>query len=148
MLISCINFLWIVTIQIQTRNVRDQIGKENTTISLMDCKIINLYIYQKRKEKKDYNVWSRLQKVIWCLSILFLHVKSKSWSPKKYEVKGLNKYNSNQFMASQNLLYNFFKWISNEIFFQRFSVFETHFQESSILQEIKISMDTFVQNLE
>jgi len=31
----------------------------------------------------------------------------KSWSPKKYEVKGPNMHNPNQFMASQNLLYNF-----------------------------------------
>jgi len=28
---------------------------------------------------------------------------------KKYEVEGPNKHNPNQFMASQNLLYNFFK---------------------------------------
>jgi len=33
----------------------------------------------------------------------------KNWAPKKYEDKGPNMHNSNQFMASQNLLYNFFK---------------------------------------
>jgi len=33
--------------------------------------------------------------------------KLKSWSPKKYEVKGPNMHNPNQFMAFQNLLHNF-----------------------------------------
>jgi len=33
----------------------------------------------------------------------------KKWLPKKYKVEGPNKYNPNQFMASQNLLYNFLK---------------------------------------
>jgi len=64
----------------------------------------------------------------------------KSWSPKKYEDKEPNMHNPNQFMASQNLLYNSFKWISNVIFFLQSSVFETHFQESSILQKVKIAM--------
>jgi len=31
----------------------------------------------------------------------------KNWCPKKYEVKGHNMHNSNKFIASQNLLYNF-----------------------------------------
>jgi len=42
----------------------------------------------------------------------------KSWLPKKYEVEGPNKYNLHQYMDFQNLLYNFFKWISSVIFFQ------------------------------
>jgi len=57
----------------------------------------------------------------------------KSWSPKKYENKGPNMHNSNQFMASQNLFYNSFKWISTMIFSPRSSVFEVHFQEPSIV---------------
>jgi len=52
------------------------------------------------------------------------HMSSlKSWSPKKYEDKGPNMYNPNQFMTSQNLLNNFFKWISNVIFSH---VFKAH----------------------
>ncbi len=38
-----------------------------------------------------------------CISIL------KSWSPKKYEAKEPNTHKPNQFMAFQNLLYNFLK---------------------------------------
>jgi len=33
----------------------------------------------------------------------------KSWLPKKYEDKGPNMRNPNQFMASLNLFYDFFK---------------------------------------
>jgi len=44
-------------------------------------------------------------KVIWSL---FLHVKPKKIGPPKYEIKGHNMHNPNQFMASQNLLYIFF----------------------------------------
>jgi len=33
----------------------------------------------------------------------------KKLLPKKYEVEGLNKYNPNQFVTSQNLPYNFKK---------------------------------------
>jgi len=43
----------------------------------------------------------------------------KNWLPKKYEVEGPNKYNPNQFMASQNLLYYFFKQISSVISFPK-----------------------------
>jgi len=50
--------------------------KENTTVSLMDWKII-MFDHEGVK----------IAKVIWSLSILFSHVKSKNWSPKKYEVK-------------------------------------------------------------
>jgi len=71
----------------------------------------------------------------------------KSWSPKKYEVKGPNIHNLNQFMTSQNLLFNLFKQISNVIFSPRSSVFEAHFQEPSTLRKVKIAMDTLVQNL-
>jgi len=40
----------------------------------------------------------------------------------------------NQFIASQNLPYGFFKWISNVIFPPISSVFEAHFQEPSTLE--------------
>jgi len=72
----------------------------------------------------------------------------KSQSPKKYDIKGPNAHNPNQFMASQNLPYNFFKWISNVIFSPRSSVFEAHFQEPSTLWKVKIAMDTLAQNHE
>jgi len=72
----------------------------------------------------------------------------KSWSPKKYEVRGPNMYNHNQFIAFQILLYNFFKWISNVIFSPRSNVFEAHFQEPSTLWKVKIAIGTFAQNLE
>jgi len=72
-------FLKIVTIQIQIRHVRDHMGKENTIISLMDWKIIMF-------DHEDI----KTVKVIWSLSIFFPHVKSKKWSPKKYELKGYN----------------------------------------------------------
>jgi len=39
-LISWINFFWIVTVQIQTRHSRDHIGKQNTTITLQNWNII------------------------------------------------------------------------------------------------------------
>jgi len=72
----------------------------------------------------------------------------KSWSQKEYEVIGPSMYNSNPFTIFQNLFYNFFKLISNVIFFPRSSVFEAHFQESSTLQEVKIAMGILAQNLE
>jgi len=56
-------------------------------------------------------------------------------------------HNPNQFMASQNLLYNFFKCILNVTFSPRFSVFEVHLQEPSTLQKVKIAMGTIAQNL-
>jgi len=72
----------------------------------------------------------------------------KSWSPKKYEDKGPNMHNRNQFIASQNLLYDFLKRISNVIFPPRYRVIEAHFQGPSTLQKVKIAMDTLAQNLE
>ncbi len=74
--------------------------------------------------------------VIWSLSILFSPTSNlKNWSPKKYKVKGHNMHNSNQFMVLQNLLYKFFKWTSNFIFFPPSpTVFEAHFQEPSTLE--------------
>jgi len=63
-LIGCINFFWIVTIKIQTRHTIDYVGKENTTISLMNWKIIMF----------DHE-GAETAKVISSLSILFLHVK-------------------------------------------------------------------------
>jgi len=57
-------------------------------------------------------------------------------------------HNSNQFMFFQNLIYIFFKWISNVIFSPRSSVFEAHFQEPSTLRKVKIAMDTLAQHLE
>jgi len=55
----------------------------------------------------------------WCEVFLSSFHKSnlKSWWTKKYELKGPNMHNPNQFMASQNLLYNFFRWNSNVINF-------------------------------
>jgi len=72
----------------------------------------------------------------------------KTWSPQKYEVKGPNMQDPKQFMASQNLLHNFLKCISNAFFSPRFYVFEAHFQELSTLKKVKIAMDTLAQNLE
>jgi len=72
----------------------------------------------------------------------------KIWSPKKYEDKGPNMHHPNQFMASQNLLNNFFKLISNVNFSPRSSVFEAHSQESSTLRKVKIAMDNLAQHLE
>jgi len=57
-------------------------------------------------------------------------------------------YNPNQFMASQYLLYNSFKWIPNVILPLRSIVFEAHFQEPLRLQKLKIAMDPLAQNLE
>jgi len=112
--ISCTNVFWIVTIEIQTRYVRDHIGKENITISLMDWKIIT-FDHEGVKTTKNFNSF-------FCMSIL------KNWSLKKYEVIGLSMHKPNQFMVFQNLFYNFFKWISNVISSPRSSVFEAHFQ--------------------
>jgi len=47
-------------------------------------------------------------KPIKIFELSFFMSNLKNWSPQKYEVKWPNKHNSNQFMASQNLLYNFF----------------------------------------
>jgi len=78
-LISCINFFWIVTIQIQTRHVRGCIGKENITISLIEWKII-MFDHEGIKTTK----------VMWSLSLLFLQVKSKKLVTKKImRLKGL-----------------------------------------------------------
>jgi len=60
----------------------------------------------------------------------------KSWSPKTYEDKGPNMHNPNQFMASKNLTYVFFKLIFDVIFSPRCSVFEANFQKPSILQNV------------
>jgi len=79
----------------------------------------------------------------------FFHMSNlKSWSPKNYEVKGPNMHNANQFITSQYLFYNIYKWMSNVIFSPRSSVFEAHFQELSTLQKVKIAMDTLLQDLE
>jgi len=86
-----------VTIQIQSRHVRHHIGKENTSISLMDWKIVMF----------DHEGVIIVKKS-WSLSILFLHdVKSRKLVSKIFDVKGPNMHNPNQFMASQNLHYNF-----------------------------------------
>jgi len=74
----------------------------------------------------------------------------KNRSPKKYEIKETNISNPNQFMDSQNLLYNLIKWISNLIFSPRSSIFEAHFhfQEPLTLRKVKIAVNTLAQNLE
>jgi len=89
-------FFWNVTIQIQFRNVRDHIGKENTTISLVDWKLI-MFDHEGVKTAKWFEVFQ-----------FFFHMSNlKRLSPKKNKVKGHNVHNPNQFMASQNLLYIF-----------------------------------------
>jgi len=75
------------------RCVRDHMGKENTTISLMDWKIIML-------DHKGF----KLCKCFEVFQFSFYKSNRKNWSPRKYEVKGHNMHNLNQFIASQNLL--------------------------------------------
>jgi len=58
----------------------------------------------------------KIFKLSFCMS------NQKSRLPKKYEVEGPNKHSPNQFMAYQNLLYNFIKWIYIVIFSPRSSV--------------------------
>jgi len=58
---------------------------------------------------------------VWSFQSSFHKSNLKSWWPKKYKFKGPNIYNPNQFMAFQNLLCIFFKWISNVIFSPRSS---------------------------
>jgi len=67
-------FLKIMTEKIQTRHVRNQIEKENTTILLMDWKII-MFDHEGVK----------IAKVIF---FSFHRLNLKSWSPKEYEGKG------------------------------------------------------------
>jgi len=69
----------------------------------------------------------KLQKWFEVFQSSFLISYLKNWSPRKYEDEGPNMHNPNQFMPSQNLFYNFLKWISDVIFSSRFSVFEAHF---------------------
>jgi len=57
-------------------------------------------------------------------------------------------HSSNQFMASQNLLYKIFKEIFNVIFSPTSRVFEAHFQEPSTLGKVKVAMDTLALHLE
>jgi len=65
-------FFGNVTVQIQTRHVRDCIGKENTTISLMEWKIT---MFDHEGVKTTI--------VMWSLSIHFSQVKSKKLMTKK-----------------------------------------------------------------
>jgi len=95
-----------------------------------------------------YHEGVKIVKVIWSLSIFFHMSNFKSWSPKQYEDKKTNMHHPNQFIASQNLFYSFFKWISNVIFSPSSSVFEVLFQGPSTLQKVKIAMDILAQNLE
>jgi len=75
-LISCTNLFCTVTVQIQTQYVRDHLGKENTTISLMDWKII-MFDHEGVKTKNGFQVFQS-----------FFHMSNlKSWAPKKYEDK-------------------------------------------------------------
>jgi len=68
-------FFWIVTIQIQTRHVRDHIGKENTTIAFKDWNIIMLD-HQGFKTMKIFEL-------SFCMSNL------KNWLPKNVRLKGI-----------------------------------------------------------
>jgi len=95
-LIGCINVFWIVTVQIQTRHVRDHIGKENTTISLVDGKII-MFDHESVKTME----------VIWSLSIYFSGVKSKKVVTQKYEDKGLNMHSPLEFFLNEFMMWFF-----------------------------------------
>jgi len=95
-------FFWNITIQIQTRHVTNHKRKENTTISLMDWKII-MFNHEGVKTMKA-RVWKWFE--VFQSSIHMSNLKC--WLPKKYEGKGPNMHNPNQFMASQNPLYNNF----------------------------------------
>jgi len=97
------------------------------------------------KESQQYHFWIKrlyylIMKVLklWKRFEIFqssFHVSNlKNWSPKKIRLLGIILvYNPNQFMAFQNLFYNFIVWIFNVIFSPKFSVFEVHFQEPSTL---------------
>jgi len=68
-----------ITAQIQTKHVGDYMRKENTTISLIDWKIM-MFNHEGVK----------ITKVIWSLSILFSHVKTKkNGHPKDMRLKGI-----------------------------------------------------------
>jgi len=71
----------------------------------------------------------------------------KNWSTKQYEVEGPSKHNPNQFMASQNVLYNYFKSFFSVIFRLRSNVFEANFQEPLTLRKVNIAMGTLAQHL-
>jgi len=116
----------------------DRIGKENTTRSLMDWKTT---MFNQRGVK--------IMKMIWSISrlLLYINIKLRSWE--KFEAKGHNMHNHEQFMISQNQLYNSSKWISNVIFPPSSNVFEAHLQEP-LSKSIKsrFAMDTLVQNFQ
>jgi len=77
-----------------------------------------------------------------------LHMSNlKSQSPKENKVEVHNMQNLNQYLASQNVLYNFFKWISDVIFPLRSIVLEAPLKEHSTLLKVKIPMNTLAQNL-
>jgi len=82
----------IVTGQIQIRHVSDRIRKENTKTSLMDWKIIMF-----DHESKWFEVFQS--------SFYMSNLKMRIWG-KNMRIKELTSI-TNQFMVSQNLLYNF-----------------------------------------
>jgi len=101
----------------------DHIGKENTTFSLVDWKIL---IFNQEGVKI-------IKVTVWSLSIQFWHLESKIGVIKNMRLKEDNTFNYNWFTYSQNLLYNFFKWISNVIFPSRYSELKAHGDEPLIL---------------
>jgi len=71
-------FFGNVIIQIQTRDIKDHLGKENATISLMDWKII-MFDHEGVK----------LQKWVEVFQSSFHMSNLKIWSPKNFRLKGL-----------------------------------------------------------
>jgi len=66
-----------------------------------------------------------------------------NWLPKKYKVEGPKKYNPNQFMASQNLFYNFLNeflvcfFLQDQVYLRLISKSPQHYKKS-ILQWVPL----------
>jgi len=127
-------FFWIAAVQIQTRHVKDYIGKENTTISLRDWKII---MFENCKiDLKSFN-------------LLFTYQIWKVGHQKHMRIKGLTCITPIKLwflkIYSQNYFLNeFIMWF----FSLRCSVSKAHFQEPSTLRKVKIAVDTLAQHFE
>jgi len=123
----------IQTIQIQTRDVRDHIGKKKRNTG---WKIIIMFDHEgvKTMKKFQFSFW---------MSTLKKLVTKKIWG---FKGQACTTPINLSFFKSYST--NIFKWIFNVIFPPRCSVFEAHFQEPSILHEVKIAMGILAQNLE
>jgi len=82
----------------QTTNKKNYIYPFKMLCKGVHCNLYITYDHEGVKNTKRFQV---------CQSSFHMS-NLKIWSPKEYEDKGPNMHNSNQFMASQNLLYNFF----------------------------------------